>query len=159
MTPPRPAFHAVAALLAVGAVGCTVQRQPPAAAAHAPAEIVVDGSDYAFRVPDTLVAGHATLRFRNVGKVPHEMAMAALKPGATMQRLMETMQKGGDLDSLLDGVVGILITPPGTTSVGALDVELLPGRTYAFACNFQDGKDKPPHATMGMVAGRVIAAR
>lgn len=138
---------------------CTMQRQTPPPAAHVPNEIMVDGGDYAFTMPETLAPGATKLRFRNVGKVPHEMAMARLKAGATARQFMEAMRNGDDVDSLLDGVVGILIASPGATTIGALEVDLVAGRTYLFGCNFQDDKDAPPHSTMGMIATRTIATK
>ena len=57
---------------------------------------------------------------------------------------------------LTDGVVGILITEPGETSLGTMDVELLPGRTYVMICQFKDADSLPPHVAMGMQASFVV---
>jgi hypothetical protein len=117
---------------------------------------VVTGSDYAFQIPDTLRPGQTTLRFVNAGKVDHEMGMALLRPGATLAQVLDLIKAGGSPDSLLDGIVGIQIAKPGVTALGALALDLLPGRTYAFFCNFQDAPDKPPHSALGMVASRTV---
>ncbi len=127
--------------------------RPPAA----PPEIIVTGVDYAFQLPDTLKPGPAVVRFHNAGTVPHEMAVALLKPDVTLGRLTDLMQAGGEIDSLIDATVGILIAQPGATTIGALAVDLLPGRTYAIGCSFRDGPDKPPHIALGMIASRDIA--
>jgi hypothetical protein len=137
------------AALLVAAVAC---QAPP------PQDITVAGSDYAFQLPDSLQAGTTVLHFSNVGKVEHEMGMALLKPGVTLTQVMERINAGNSPDSLLDGIVGILIAKPGVTTLGGLSVELLPGRTYAMFCNFQDGPDKPPHSSLGMVSSRTITA-
>ena len=121
-------------------------------------EIKVTGADYAFQLPDSLAPGPTLLRFHNDGKVDHELGLALLKPGVTLARVLEVVKAGGSPDSLLEGIVGILIAAPGVTTVGALHVDFLPGRTYGLICNFQDGPDKPPHSGLGMVTSRTIAA-
>jgi hypothetical protein len=117
----------------------------------------VTGSDYAFQLPDSLPAGPTVLRFTNAGKVDHEMGVALLKPGVTLAQVLERIKAGSSPDSLLDGIVGVLIAKPGVSALGGLSVELLPGRTYAMFCNFQDGPDQPPHSSLGMVTSRMIA--
>jgi hypothetical protein len=136
-------------LLALGA--CTPQSSLPEST-----EVVVTGSDYAFQLPDTLRPGQTTLRFVNAGKVDHEMGMALLKPGITLAQVLDSVKAGGSPDSLLDGIVGILIARPGVTALGSLTIDLIPGRTYALFCNFQDDPDKPPHSALGMVASRTV---
>ncbi|HJR35952.1 MAG TPA: hypothetical protein VJ817_13440 [Gemmatimonadales bacterium] len=140
------------AALFVAAMAC---QAPPS---QGPQVIAVTGSDYAFQLPDSLQAGTTVLHFNNVGKVDHEMGMALLKPGVTLAQVLERIKAGNSPDSLLDGIVGILIAKPGVTTLGGLSVELLPGRTYALFCNFQDGPDKPPHSSLGMVSSRTITA-
>jgi len=137
--------------LLLAAVAC--QPQPRLAG---PPELTITGSDYAFQLPDTLQAGRTVLHFTNAGKVAHEMGMALLKPGVTLAQVLERVKAGGSPDSLLDGTVGILIAEPGVATIGALSVDLLPGRTYALFCNFRDGPDKPPHSALGMVSSRTI---
>ena len=114
--------------------------------------------DYASELPDSLPAGPTVLRFNNAGKVAHEMGMALLKPGVTLAQVLARIKAGVSPDSLLDGIVGILIAAPGVTPPGGLSVELLPGRTYAMLCNYQDGPDQPLHSSLGMVSSRTIAA-
>lgn len=148
----RSSQLALAALLLV-AIACQAPASPPG-----PQDITVTGSDYAFQLPDSLQAGPTVLHFTNVGKVEHEMGMALLKPGVTLAQVLARIKAGNSPDSLLDGIVGILIAQPGVSTVGGLSVELLPGRTYAMFCNFQDGPDQPPHSSLGMVSSRTIAA-
>lgn len=139
--------------LLLAAMACQAPPAPPA-----PQDITVTASDYAFQLPDSLQAGPTVLHLNNAGKVAHEMGMALLKPGITLVQVMDRIKAGNSPDSLLDGIVGILIAVPGVAPVGGLSVELLPGRTYAMYCNFQDGPDKPPHSALGMVSSRTIAA-
>ena len=131
--------------------------RPATPAAPASREIKVAGVDYAFQVPDSLSPGPAAFRFANTGKVPHEMIVALLKPGVTLGQLMSEMQAGRDPQTLTEGMVGILITPPGTESIGTLNVDLLPGRTYVWVCSFQDTPEAKPHIELGMVASRTVA--
>jgi hypothetical protein len=141
------------ALVAVflAAMACQAPPPPPG-----PQDITVTGSDYAFQLPDSLQAGPTVLHFNNAGKVAHEMGMALLKPGVTLDQVLARIKAGASPDSLLDGIVGILIAQPGVPTVGGLSLELLPGRTYALFCNFQDGPDKPPHSALGMVSSRTV---
>jgi hypothetical protein len=144
-------------LLIIGAgvaVGCARSSVPPPSN-----DVAVQGLDYAFQLPDSLPPGPSTFRLRNAGKVPHEMGMALLNPGVTVSQVMTLIGGGGDPDSLIAGIVGILIAGPGETAVGGLAVDLLPGRTYAFFCNFQDAPDQPEHVALGMFSGRTITAR
>jgi hypothetical protein len=149
---PRSSQLVVAALL-LGAMAC--QATPPP---QGPRDLTVTGIDYAFQLPDSLQAGATVLHFNNAGKVDHEMGMALLKPGVTLAQVLDRIKAGSSPDSLLDGVVGILIAKPGMSTLGGLSVELLSGRTYALFCNFQDGPDSPPHSALGMVSSRTIIA-
>ena len=150
--PSRSSRFALAAVL-LAAMACQEPPPPPG-----PRDVTITGSDYAFQLPDSVQAGPTVFHFNNAGKVPHEMAMALLKPGVTLEQVMARVKAGASPDSLLDGIVGILIAIPGVPVVGGLSVELLPGRTYAMYCNFQDSPDKPPHSALGMVSSRTIAA-
>jgi hypothetical protein len=141
------------AALFLAAVACQAPPPPPGSE-----DIRVTASEYAFQLPDSLHAGPTVLHLHNAGKVDHEMGMALLKPGVTLAQVLERIKAGNSPDSLLDGIVGILIAKPGVTTLGGLSVTLLPGRTYAMLCNFQDGPDKPPHSSLGMVTSRSIAA-
>ena len=135
------------------AAACTPKPAPPSTSI-----VTVEAVDYAFQLPDTLRAGPTTFRMHNGGKVPHEMVMALLKPGVTMSQLMDHVGAGGSPDSVVTGIVGILIATPGETTVGALSTDLLPGRTYALICSFKDGPDTPEHIALGMFSGRTIGA-
>lgn len=119
-------------------------------------ETLVTAFDYAFRVPDSLPPGQTILRFHNGGQVLHEMVVGLLRKGVTLTRVLEVLKAGGSPDSLLEGTVGILVARPGTTALAGLTVDLLPGRTYGFVCNLQDGPDKPRHAALGMFARREV---
>ena len=147
--------HPLAAVIPAAAIFSACTAKTPAALGVR--EIKVAGLDYAFQVPESLSPGSTSFRFANTGKVPHEMIVTLLKPGVTLGQLMAEMQAGRDPQALTEGMVGILITAPGTESIGALHVNLLPGRTYLWVCTFQDSPDAKAHIELGMVASRTVA--
>ena len=108
------------------------------------------GTDYAFQAPDTLSGGRTAISFQNQGRVPHELVMARLKAGITMDQVLERLRSGGDPQELLDAMIGVLIARPDQTSGGELLVDLVPGRAYAIVCQFRDGEGQPPHLMLGM---------
>ncbi len=142
---------AITGAILLGSVSCR-----PASAPASPPEITVTGVDYTFQLPDSIHPGLTLVRFHNAGTVPHEMAFALLKAGVTMAQVLEVEQAGGNTDSLVDGVIGILIAQPGTTSIGSLATDFLPGRTYGLMCSFQDAEDKPPHVMLGMLSSFAV---
>jgi hypothetical protein len=112
--------------------------------------VTIAGTDYAFQAPDFLSGGRTAISFHNRGRVPHELVLARLKPGITLERVLERLRTGGDPQEFLDGMIGVLIAGPDQTSGGELLVDLVPGRTYAIVCQFRDGADQPPHVILGM---------
>ncbi|MGQ0701654.1 MAG: hypothetical protein ACT4PM_00805 [Gemmatimonadales bacterium] len=137
----RASSGLAALLLLVNACGTSTPSQ----------ELLVTGQDYAFQLPDSMPPGLVAFRFYNSGKVPHEMGVSPRKPGVTLAQVLELDRRGGNVDSLFEGIVGILIVNPGDTAVGRLLVDLEPGRTYVFWCNFQDAPDQPRHINLGMI--------
>lgn len=78
------------------------------------------------------------------------MILVRLKEGVTLPPVLEAVGAGGDPAEFTEGGVAILIASPGDTAGTHLLVDLLPGRTYALVCNFEDGEGKPPHVALGM---------
>jgi hypothetical protein len=118
--------------------------------------VTVAGTDYAFQAPDTLSGGRTAISFQNQGRVPHELAMGRLKPGITLDQVLERLRSGGDPQEFLDAMIGVLIASPGQSSGGELLVDLVPGRTYAIVCQFRDGEGQPPHLVLGMHKGLAV---
>jgi len=108
------------------------------------------GSDYAFRYPRTLNPGLHHLAFVNTGKQRHEVSVALLKKGSTMQKVLDVIKADGDVDALIDEGLGVLHSLAGTRPVGLLEVSLLPGREYMIVCEFADSDKAPPHVALGM---------
>jgi hypothetical protein len=118
-------------------------------------EIVIPATDYAFQLPKEISAGRTQFRLENRGKVAHEVAMGQLRAGYTADSVLARMAAGGDPGDMTDGLVGVLIAGPATTSLGSLSADLLPGRTYMMICQFKDADSLPPHVVMGMYASFV----
>ena len=140
-------------LLAVlGGVACTAQGARVN-------EVAVRGTDYAFDVPQALPPGQTAFTFENAGQVPHEMILVRLKAGVTLPQVLEAASGGQDPTEFTEGGAAILIASPGDTAGTRILVDLLPGRTYALVCNFEDGEGKPPHVALGMAKSIEVAAR
>lgn len=131
--------------------GATIPSDAASAPGAAANEVTVVGLDYAFGGIGTLPPGPTAIAFENRGEVAHEMILVRLKEGVTLEQVMELAGGGGDPGELTEGGPGILIADPGQTTASRLLVDLLPGRTYALVCNFQDQPDAPPHTELGMV--------
>lgn len=140
----------VAALLPALLSGCTEEETTN--------EVTVLGIDYAFDAPDTLPPGPTAVAFENRGQVPHEMILVRLKEGVTLEEVTQAVQGGSDPSEFTEGGPGILIAGPGETAASRLLVDLIPGRTYALVCNFQDEPDAPPHTALGMRTSFQVAS-
>jgi hypothetical protein len=106
--------------------------------------------DYAFRAPQTLAAGIHYFAFVNTGKQRHEVAVALLKKGVTLQKIVEVDKVDGDVEPYFEHDFGLLHAQPGTTPAGLLRIDILPGRTYLLECGFSDTDKSPPHYKLGM---------
>jgi hypothetical protein len=111
----------------------------------------VIGVDYAFRYARELSAGPHSLAFRNEGKQRHEVNIALLKVGVTLDSVVAVDKRGGDVFPLFDEGIGVLHARGGEAALGQLDIDFLPGREYLIECGFQDTEKSPPHYTLGML--------
>ncbi len=150
--PGKRAFATVTVALSLSSLGL-IACQP--ASRSSVREVVIPATDYAYQLPADVAAGPVLLRLENRGKVAHEMALGQLKSGMTSDSVMARLATGGDPTDMTDGVVGILIAGPGSTSLGAISADLIPGRTYMMICQFKDADSLPPHIAMGMQASFV----
>ena len=107
-------------------------------------------SEYAYRYPRTLVAGHHRFAFVNAGKVRHEFVMLLLKRGVTLQQILDVQKSGGNVDPMIEDAIGVLHSPPGTSPLALLDVDMLPGREYTIICTLSNDEKSPPHVMLGM---------
>src|SRR5262245_58593532 len=123
---------------------------PSAAPAQHFANVTVVGVDYAYQVPPTLRAGLTAFSFENHGKVRHELIVARLLEGASLDSLVHS--EPGPARLGLVEIIGVLVGDAGSRPLGRLLVDLVPGQTYVLYCNFQDAVGKPRHLAIGMVA-------
>ena len=135
-----------------------VNASPAQAMARMQVDTIV-GMDYAFRAPSTLPSGQHYLAFVNEGKQRHEVYLVALKPGVTVRQVMDVGQAGGNTRPLLEPALGVLHSPGGTSPVGLLRVDLLPGREYLLLCNFMDDPKAPRHFMLGMFGSIKISGQ
>jgi plastocyanin len=124
-------------------------RPPSAVATGIPTDTII-GTDYAFQYPRTVTPGRRRFAFRNEGKMRHELSIALLRPGVTLQKVQETEKAGGDVDALFEKDFGLVHARGGESPLGQLEIEMLPGREYTLACFFQDDPKAPEHYTLGM---------
>jgi hypothetical protein len=140
--------------LLLGSVLCVVV----AACASRPAQDVnVIGSDYAFEVADSVPSGAVVFRYRNAGKVRHEMIVIRLTEGASTRSVADAMRTDSTIRSMTEPGAAVLFADPGDSNNLGLALDLIPGRQYLLLCRFRDGKDKPPHNTLGMY--KLLTAR
>ena len=112
----------------------------------------ITGLDYAFKAPATIPSGRRWLAFENQGKVAHEVAIALLRQGVTIDSVLKVEKAGGEVDGMFEpGESGLLHSQAGQKALGRLDVDFLPGRVYSIVCFFQDSAKAPPHVALGMV--------
>jgi hypothetical protein len=107
------------------------------------------GVDYAFRAPVTLAPGKHTLTFVNAGKVLHEVNVALLRRGVTAEQALKAMKADGDFDGVEEWM-GVLFAVGGASTMGRLEVTLLPEREYVISCSLTNDDHPPTHLALGM---------
>ena len=116
-----------------------------------PKHIDVTATDFAFPdFPATIRAGPTIFSFINRGKVTHELSIARLKSGATLDDFANAKNDPARRRDLIDRSVGILIATPGNSPDGRLLADLRKGATYVVFCNLRDKPDAPGHLMFGM---------
>jgi hypothetical protein len=115
-----------------------------------PAQVEIVASDYAFQAPATLPAGRTTFKFVNHGKVRHELNISRLKPGVSIDTLLQLVRADKTVRDVTEGPVGVLFASPGGQSSAGLAVDLSPGETYAVICIFRDSAGAKAHYDLGM---------
>jgi len=136
--------HLAGSLLAAVLLGS------PAGPSDSIRTVTVVGTDYAFAVPPILRHGPTAFTFENHGRVRHEMNLAALKQGITLDSVLHA-DLGPARRALVEGG-GLLLAEPGERSPYQLLADLTAGRTYILVCTLRDAPDKPPHTQLGMFA-------
>jgi hypothetical protein len=109
--------------------------------------------DYAYtKYPREISPGVHSLVFRNAGKHRHEISIALLKKGVTLDSVVAVDKRDGDVDDLFEknGGIGVLHSAAGVGALGRIVVDFLPGREYLVDCSFSDDDKSPPHYKLGM---------
>lgn len=123
-----------------------------AQATESPRRVTIVGTDYAFvQLPDTLRAGPTAIGFENRGNVKHEMSVVRLRPGVSVQQVLERGPGAASSRVLADQLLGVLVARPGEASGGQLLVDLQPGRRYLVICTLRDAPDARQHMALGMI--------
>lgn len=111
----------------------------------------VTAQEFAFLNVPQLDAGDHVVGMRNTGKQEHEMNLAELAPGKTVDDIVEFMKQppgqGGAPPMTLHG--GVLMQP-GLSATARFTLEA--GKQYAFVCMVPDFSETPPapHIVKGM---------
>lgn len=139
---PHPALSrwsvsaAVAVAAATIAVGCGTQDRgeprPTAAIAAEPGAVTISAGEYYFKAPRGMAAGQTLLRLRSVGRETHQLAVARLAPGVSMEEAIKSGGSGGTATPL-----GEVVAVPGAEA--ELSVRLTSG-DYVLLCFEEEGR-------------------
>ena len=91
---------AVLALVALAAAGCGGSDNGTAE------PVAVEGSEYAYVMPDEIDGGVVAMRFRNSGKEPHEFSLSRIDDGHTIEETVQGKEPSWYLS----------VPQPGTTA-------------------------------------------
>ena len=113
-------------------------------AAPPPSTQAVRLVDFAFVGPDHWAPGAQLLRIENTGKQDHQLRLARLRDGASLQAWMAA----DDPEAVATTVGGMARV--GSGEVAYLPVDVTPG-TYIAYCLVADMTTKRPHVALGML--------
>jgi hypothetical protein len=147
-----------------GATALTVVAPASGTAPVDPAaSVTVSLQEFAFVTPEKLTAGKQTWKIVNGGDQPHELNLAKVPDGTTLEQIhaLMTLPEGAELPegapdpSTFVTAGGLGFISPGLTAWAILDLQ--PG-TYAAFCYIPDQPTGTPHAFMGMVSIFTVTA-
>jgi hypothetical protein len=120
----------------------------PAPAAEPASDVTIKLTDYDFQLSQPLTAGQHVVRVENTGAQAHEIVIAALSPGKTLQDFI-AWEAGGEKGPLPTGqwLGGVTTLDVGGHSQFA--TTFAPG-SYLLLCFWPDAKDGKPHIMHGM---------
>ena len=119
----------------------------------APATVTITTTDYAFTMPDTIVAGVTELQLVNAGREPHHAWIIRLDSAKTLKDVFAAMQAGGPPPKWAVDVGGPNAGAPNSAAI----LDLKPGR-YAVVC-FIPSPDGKPHIMKGMAKEVIVTPR
>ena len=112
------------------------------------ADMEIALTDYAFGLSSPLTAGTRTVRVKNGAGQLHEIVVARLEPGKSMEDLL-AWEIGGRKGAAPGQFIGGM-SPLAPGDVGDFTMRFEPG-TYGFLCFIPDAKDGKPHVAHGMM--------
>jgi plastocyanin len=138
------------AAVAGGIALAVVLAGPGAFAKDGSAKVIkIRGSEYTFLgAPKTVTPGKHTLEFTNVGGEHHEMGLAKLNSGVTLDAFLAASEQ--QRDTMGDLIGSVHIEKGGAGIVGTLTYNFKPGH-YALICADKTA-DGTPHYAKGMRA-------
>lgn len=104
-------------------------------------------SEYAFEAPDSVVGGVVSLRISNDGAEVHELVIATLPEGHSLEELRDALERDGPPE-WADAVTAVPVLSPGRALT--LTHPLEPG-TYALVCSMPNPDGQGVHALSGMI--------
>ncbi len=147
--------HHRTALLFVALAACAKAGDAPPPADAAPQEVAISGNEYAFTAPDTIAPGMTRMTLSNTGAQMHQVVLAQLADGKTLEDLMAFMQANPTSDpDFVTWVGGVGAIAPGQS---ASSVQDLAAGTYVLLCFVGDIGDPTPHIAKGMSKTLVVA--
>jgi hypothetical protein len=134
-------YYGMARALTVTAAEGTAGIEPRA-------DVTLDMFDFAYQLAQPLTAGEQTIRVNNKGGQPHEVFLARLASGKTVEDLLASLAPDAPADAIdWQALGGISAIRAGTHAYFSADLE--PGR-YALVCFAPDRGSGAPHFMMGM---------
>lgn len=113
-------------------------------AAPPPSAETVRLADFAYLGPDHWAPGPHLLRIENTGRQDHQLRLARLRDGASLQ----TWMTADDPDTVATAIVGVARV--GAGEVAYVPVALAPG-SYVAYCLVADATTRRPHVALGML--------
>jgi hemerythrin-like domain-containing protein/uncharacterized cupredoxin-like copper-binding protein len=154
------AASAVAVLFTLAMTACgggtEVAATPDASGQEPATSIDIKASEFAFDVSSSLVsAGNVQLKLQNDGAEPHQVLIARLHDGVSVDRYLSAASSDeGGAGSLIDYVGGINIVDPGASGTGYADFH--PDAKYVLVCYIPSG-DGIGHLHKGMTKELIVA--
>jgi len=126
----------------------TAGAAPSPAAAEPAGDVTIKLTDYDFQLSQPLTAGKHVVRVENTGAQGHEIAIAALSPGKTLQDFI-AWEQGGEKGPLPTGRWLGGVTTLDAGGHAQFTTTFAPG-SYLLLCFWPDAKDGKPHIMHGM---------
>ena len=150
-------FLSILALLLVLTVSACQSSAQPIAAQPAPASDVAEmneatfvATEYAYEGPQNIPGGWSRLTLDNQGKLPHDLILARLDAGKTLDDVMAALEAEGPPEWAQ--LYGSITAEPGQSA--SYVVKLTPGNYVLLS--FGQAEDGPPDAAQGMIASLTV---